>query len=54
MGDYMIGLRSIAYISLFTLVTLYVAARIFSTERIITSRLTSFSFGKKQQPVSDE
>ena len=41
MGDYWIVLRSIAYISIFTIVVLYIAAKIFSTERIITARFTS-------------
>jgi ABC-2 type transport system permease protein len=51
LGDYWTVLRSIAYISVFTLVVLWVAARIFSTERIITSRFTNFSLRKrKQQP----
>lgn len=43
LGNYFIVARSIAYISVFTVATLYVAARIFSTERIITARFTSFS-----------
>jgi len=41
MGDYWIVLRSITYISVFTIVVLYIAAKIFSTERIITARFTS-------------
>jgi ABC-2 type transport system permease protein len=36
MGDYLTVLGSILYISLFTLVVLYVAAKIFNSERIIT------------------
>jgi len=43
LGDYWVVVRSIGYISVFTLAMLYLAARIFSTERIITARLTSFS-----------
>jgi ABC-2 type transport system permease protein len=43
LGNYGIVLRSIGYISVFTIVVLYIAARIFSTERIITARFTSFS-----------
>ena len=39
-GDYFTMLRSIAYISLFTLVILYVAAKIFTTEKVITARLS--------------
>jgi ABC-2 type transport system permease protein len=42
LGNYALVLRSIGYILAFTLVVLYIAARIFSTERIITARFTSF------------
>lgn len=43
LGNYDIVLRSIVYISAFTVVVLYIAARIFSTERIITARIRSFN-----------
>jgi ABC-2 type transport system permease protein len=43
LGDYFVVLRSIAYIAAFTVAVLYIAARIFSTERIITARFASFS-----------
>ena len=39
MGDYLTVLRSILYITAFTLVILYVAAKIFSSERVITARI---------------
>jgi len=39
-GDYIIMLRSIVCISIFTIVVLYIAAKIFTTERVITARLT--------------
>jgi len=42
MGNYALMLRSILFITAFTVLVLYVAARIFSTERIITARFTSF------------
>ena len=51
MGDYWIIIRSIAYISIFTGATLWVAARIFSTERIITAKFSSFSFLRRRKPV---
>jgi len=44
MGDYTTMLVSIAYISLFIVAILYVTARIFTTERIITAR---FSFRRR-------
>jgi len=52
LGNYWLMLRSIAYISVFTVVVLWVAAKIFSTERIITARFTSFSLRKKKAPVN--
>jgi ABC-2 type transport system permease protein len=39
LGDVPVILRSIAYISAFTVVVLYGAAKIFTTERVITGRL---------------
>ena len=47
MGDYLIVVRSIVFISIWTLVVLYIAARIFSTERIITATFTMGDIGKK-------
>jgi ABC-2 type transport system permease protein len=44
LGNYAVVMGSISYIAAFTVVVLYLAARIFSTERIITARFTSFSF----------
>jgi ABC-2 type transport system permease protein len=42
LGDYFVVLRSIFFISIWTIAVLYIAAKIFSTERIITAR---FSLG---------
>jgi len=39
-GDYLTMLKSIAYISLFTVAVLYVAAKIFTTERVVTARIS--------------
>ena len=49
LGNYWLIFRSIAYISVFTVVVLWVAAKIFSTERIITARFSSFSFLKRKK-----
>jgi ABC-2 type transport system permease protein len=46
LGNYALVLRSIGYITAFTLVVLYIAAKIFSTERIITARFTTFDIKK--------
>jgi ABC-2 type transport system permease protein len=40
LGDYFVVLRSIFFISIWTIAVLYIAAKIFSTERIITARFT--------------
>lgn len=48
MGDYFIMLRSIAYISLFTVVILYIAAKIFTTEKIVTARISFKKLGIKR------
>jgi ABC-2 type transport system permease protein len=42
LADYFVVLRSIFFISIWTIAVLYIAAKIFSTERIITAR---FSLG---------
>lgn len=38
-GDYMTAITSIAYITIFTLIVLYIAARIFTSERVITAKI---------------
>jgi len=40
MGDYPLLMRSIAYISIFTVVVLYIAAKIFTTEKVVTARIS--------------
>lgn len=44
-GDYFIAVLGIVYVAVFTLVILYVAARIFATEKILTMRIR---FGKRR------
>jgi ABC-2 type transport system permease protein len=38
-GDYTIAVLGIAYVSIFTVVVLYIAAKIFTTEKILTMKL---------------
>ncbi|OGD57523.1 hypothetical protein A3K78_03845 [Candidatus Bathyarchaeota archaeon RBG_13_52_12] len=52
LGNYWIIVRSIGYISVFTVVVLWAAAKIFSTERIITSRFTNLTFRKRKKQSS--
>ncbi|MFH2110475.1 MAG: ABC transporter permease [Candidatus Bathyarchaeota archaeon] len=47
LADYVVVVRSILFISVWTLAVLYVAAKIFSTERIITARFTLGDFGRR-------
>jgi len=47
MGDYLVMARSIAYVSVFTVVLLYVAAKIFTTEKIVTARISFRKRGAK-------
>lgn len=46
LGDYGIVFGGIAYLAVFTLTVLYIAARMFSTERVVTAKIT---LGKKQK-----
>jgi ABC-2 type transport system permease protein len=47
LANYAVVVRSILFISVWTVVVLYVAAKIFSTERIITARFTFGDLGKR-------
>jgi ABC-2 type transport system permease protein len=38
-GDYLTAVMGIVYMSIFTIVVLYIAARIFGTEKILTAKL---------------
>jgi ABC-2 type transport system permease protein len=52
LGNYWLMVRSIIYISVFTIFVLWAAAKIFSTERIITSRFTNLSLRKRKQSMA--
>lgn len=47
-GDYSTVAWSLLYISLFTVVILYVAAKIFTTERVVTAKISLRRFGRKR------
>ena len=38
-GNYLMAIGGIAYVSIFTVVILYVAAKFFATEKILTARI---------------
>jgi ABC-2 type transport system permease protein len=48
-GDYLTPIVGIIYVSIFTIVVLYIAARLFNTEKILTAKLKlrMFKFRKK-------
>jgi ABC-2 type transport system permease protein len=48
-GDYLTAILGIGYVAIFTLVILYIAARIFATEKILTMKLR-LTRKKKQRP----
>ncbi len=54
LGNYAAVIQSIGYITAFTIVVLYIAARIFSTERIITARFTTFSLKNLLRKIKNE
>lgn len=47
LGEYFIVMRSIFFISIWTVAVLYIAARIFNTERIITAQFSFSDIGKR-------
>jgi ABC-2 type transport system permease protein len=49
LGNYFVVLRSIFFISIWTVAVLYIAAKIFSTERIITARFTFGDLFKRKK-----
>jgi ABC-2 type transport system permease protein len=50
-GNYLAAIGGIAYMTIFTIVVLYVAARLFGTEKILTAKLKfrRFSFRRKKK-----
>jgi ABC-2 type transport system permease protein len=50
-GDYLTVIFGIVYVAVFTIVIMYVASRLFATEKILTAKL---SFGKKSKKPSGE
>jgi ABC-2 type transport system permease protein len=49
-GDYTTAILGIIYVTAFTLVVLYIAARIFTTEKILTIKLR---FGRKKPKIEE-
>lgn len=53
MGDYLTAIGGIAYVAIFTLVLMYVASRLFATEKILTAKL-KFKLLKKSGKTPTE
>lgn len=47
-GNYLGAIGGIIYMTIFTIVVLYIASRLFGTEKILTAKLTFRRFGKKK------
>ena len=54
MGDYLTAVLGILYVSAFTLAIMYVASRLFATEKILTVKLKFKGFGKRGKRPAEE
>jgi ABC-2 type transport system permease protein len=54
MGDYLTPILGIAYVSVFTVVVLYAASRLFATEKILTAKLKFRGLGRRRKVPSPE
>lgn len=53
-GDYLLAGLGVVYVSVFTVVVLYLAARLFATEKILTMKLKFGGFRRKKKQVVEE
>lgn len=53
-GDYLLAGLGVVYVSVFTVVVLYLAARLFATEKILTMKLKFGGFRRKKKQVAEE
>jgi ABC-2 type transport system permease protein len=53
MGDYLTAGLGIVYVTAFTIVIMYVASRLFATEKILTARLRFRRLGKRGKTSAD-
>ena len=54
MGDYWTVIGGIVYVATFTLILLYVASRLFATEKILTAKFKFRGLRKREKTVSEE
>ena len=48
-GNYIGAIGGIVYMAIFTIIVLYVASRLFGTEKILTAKLKFRKFGRKKE-----
>ena len=53
MGDYLTVVLGIAYVAAFTLVIMYLASRLFATEKILTAKLKLRGLRKREKPLAE-
>ena len=53
-GDYLTAVFGVGYVALFTVVLLYIAAKLFATEKILTVRLKFRGFKWRKRPKGEE
>jgi len=53
-GDYLTAVIGIVYMSFFTMAVLYIAARLFGTEKILTAKLKFRWFRRRRRMPSEE
>jgi ABC-2 type transport system permease protein len=54
MGDYWTAVFGIVYVSIFTLIVMYIASRLFATEKILTAKLKFKGFMRRHEKPSEE
>jgi len=54
MGDYWTAILGIVYVAAFTLVVMYLASRLFATEKILTAKLKFKGLRKRRKPTTQE
>ena len=53
-GDYLLAGLGVLYVGIFTIVVLYIAARLFATEKILTMKLKFSGFRRSKKQVVEE
>ncbi|NWG11378.1 hypothetical protein HXY33_06510 [Candidatus Bathyarchaeota archaeon] len=54
MGDYLTPILGIAYVSVFTIILMYAASRLFATEKILTAKLKFRGLRKRGKTPTPE